>query len=71
MAFQAPLGKDEAEWLPRGVSRIQGGGSLLFEKMLLETIKAESSLYLSESKQQSKALRKQLTSVQDYRGSQY
>lgn len=51
MAFQAPLGEDEAEWLPRGVSRIQGGGSLLFEKMLLETIKAESSLYLSESKQ--------------------
>lgn len=66
MAFQAPLGEDEAEWLPRGVSRSQGGGSLLFEKMLLETIRAESSLYLNESKQQRKAVRKQLTSVQDH-----
>ena len=66
MAFQAPLGEDEAEWLPCGVSRIQGGGSLLFEKMLLETIRSESSLYLSESKQQSKAVRKQLTFVQVY-----
>lgn len=45
MVFQAPLGEDEAEWLPRGVGRIQGGGSLLFEKLLLETIRAESSLY--------------------------
>lgn len=42
------------------------GGSLLFEKLLLETIRAESSLYLNESKQQSKAVRKQFSSVQDH-----
>lgn len=66
MAFQARLGEDEAEWLPRSVSRVQGGGALLFERLLLETIRAESSLYLNESKQKTKAVRKQLASVQDH-----
>lgn len=41
-------------------------GALLFERLLLETIRAESSLYLNESKQKTKAVRKQLASVQDH-----
>lgn len=70
-AFRAPLGEDGAERLPRGVRRVLGGGVcvrgwrdvLLFEKMLLETIRADSSLDSSENKQQSKAVRKRLISA--------
>lgn len=66
MAFQAPFGRMTLSGCPAVLAVFKEGGSLLFEKLLLETIRAESSLYLNESKQQGKAVRKQLTSAQDH-----